>query len=203
MPNVLLVDDNVTFARFLRVILESKLLGIHVKTVDSAAAARECLASWTPDLALLDVRLPDGNGHALSEEMAEKCPNLRILMMSAEPLSASSVRGRENIVGVLVKPFATEELLRLVRRALPLESETDRRLGPTPTAPSSSTPAPAHLKQQLARLLSGLYEIRQSLCHGSIDEREVLRVVEHTLVPLIDVVSDMSRDLTGPGGSKP
>jgi len=203
MPNVLLVDDNVTFARFLRVLLESKLPGIHVRTVYTAAAARDCLASWRPDLALLDVRLPDGNGHSLREELAAAHPNLRFVMMSAEPLSAPRLRRLDNVVGVLVKPFASEDIVRLVRKALPVGPAKDRSVLTPTTMPCGTTPAPpARLKQQLIQLLTGLYDIRQTLRASGLREPEVHSVVENKLIPLITVVSDMSRETTGHGSSR-
>jgi DNA-binding NtrC family response regulator len=200
MHKVLLVDDNVALAQSLRVILETKLPGIRVEVVDGVAGARASLASWTPDVAVLDVHLRDGNGIALCKEMATSHPRLRFVMMSAEPLSASSVVG-DSVVGVLSKPFAPEELIRLVRGAFAHEPAND--LPQLETLPISTPACPTQLKQQLIQVLAGLYDVRQSLRSASLREAEVHSIVDDKLVPLIDVVSDISRDINGRGGSKP
>ena len=205
MPNVLLVDDNVTFARFLRVLVESKLPGVQVMTATGVAAARALATTRSLDIALLDVRLPDGNGLHLHAEMKALYPQMRFVLISAEPLEASRLRDDPTVVGVLIKPFASEALVRLLRKALAeLVGEgsppSSRRSLHQPE--DSSGPWPGAMKHQLMVLLNGLFEIRQDLRSGRVSEAHVHRVVDEKLVPLISVVSCMSRQLPGRGDTK-
>lgn len=60
---VLVVEDSTTAAGVLRAQLETAPVLAEVAVCPSVAAARTLLASgWTPDAAVLDVRLPDGTG---------------------------------------------------------------------------------------------------------------------------------------------
>jgi len=203
MPNVLLVDDNVTFARFMRVLLESKLSGVKVTTAHSMDEARR-LASTPFDLAILDVRLPDGDGLQLAEELAQGCRGLRIIMISAEPLRAGAAAERK-IEGVLVKPFPSEEAVRLVRRVLPSEPASSPGEDPSQAANGLDLHLEcpgSEMKDDLVRLLAGLYEIRQALRDESLSEVDVHDIVDRRLVPLIHVVSSLSRSVRGGNGGK-
>jgi DNA-binding NarL/FixJ family response regulator len=66
---VLIVDDHAAFRRFARRMLEAGGLTVIGEAADGAsgvAAAREL----DPDLVLLDVMLPDGDGFAVAERLA-------------------------------------------------------------------------------------------------------------------------------------
>jgi DNA-binding NarL/FixJ family response regulator len=67
---VLIVDDHEGFRRFARRLLEAGGLEVIGEAADGAsavAAAREL----DPDLVLLDVMLPDGDGFAVAERIAQ------------------------------------------------------------------------------------------------------------------------------------
>ena len=57
---VLIIDDEPVF----RVIAEEALSseGFEIRTTGTLRGAREKLAAWSPDVVLLDRRLPDGDG---------------------------------------------------------------------------------------------------------------------------------------------
>ena len=61
---VLLVDDNVDAAATTALVLEQ--FGHQVEVAHSAAAALACIARWRPEVAILDIGLPDMDGYALA-----------------------------------------------------------------------------------------------------------------------------------------
>ncbi|MEJ2880960.1 response regulator transcription factor [Pedobacter sp. GR22-6] len=59
--------------------------GYQVSVYESISAFKYALRLGTPDLLLMDVRLPDGNGMELCEELkADSAFSLPVLMMSAD-----------------------------------------------------------------------------------------------------------------------
>jgi CheY-like chemotaxis protein len=71
------------------------------------------------DLLVTDIVMPEMSGRELAETLLDRRPDLKILYMSGytdDEVLQRGVRGRE--VGLLRKPFATEELVRRVRTAL-------------------------------------------------------------------------------------
>ncbi len=115
-PLVLVVEDEPQMRRFLR-----SSLGAHGYRLVEAATAREGLAlaaSNHPELILLDLGLPDGDGIELTRRLRER---------SATPILVLSARGREDdkvtaldagADDYLTKPFGMNELLARMRVAL-------------------------------------------------------------------------------------
>ena len=68
-PLVLIVDDELSARLIMRTTLEES--GFDVLEADSVAAAREQFARQEPDLIILDVILPDGNGIELCAELRQ------------------------------------------------------------------------------------------------------------------------------------
>lgn len=65
---ILVVDDN----RELRNLIKEELTGAGYRAVrmaDSAAAARQAISGELPELVILDINLPDGDGFSLFREI--------------------------------------------------------------------------------------------------------------------------------------
>lgn len=67
---VLIVDDHEGFRRFARRLLEAGGLTVIGEATDGASAIAAA-AELDPDLVLLDVMLPDGDGFAVAERIAQ------------------------------------------------------------------------------------------------------------------------------------
>jgi two-component system, OmpR family, KDP operon response regulator KdpE len=115
-PVVLLIEDEPQMRRFLRAALES-----HDYRLVEAATAREGVAQATgrnPDVILLDLGLPDGDGIDLTRRLRE---------WATTPIIVISARGKEQdkvaaldagADDYLTKPFGVDELLARLRVAL-------------------------------------------------------------------------------------
>jgi DNA-binding response OmpR family regulator len=78
----------------------------------------ELLLARAPDLAVLDVMLPGGDGFALARELRAR-RDVPVLFLTARDAIADRVAGFElGADDYLVKPFALEELLARVRAVL-------------------------------------------------------------------------------------
>ncbi|MDT9002082.1 response regulator [Paucibacter sp. APW11] len=115
--NVLLVEDD----RELRTTLRDALRveGYALQTAASLAEAEALLAhAQPPDLVLLDLGLPDGEGETLLASLRQR-KSVPVLVISAREQDGSKVRlldaGADDY---LVKPFSVSELLARMRVAL-------------------------------------------------------------------------------------
>ena len=83
MVKVFLVDDHEVVRRGLIDLLSSDPELEVVGEAGSAAEALERIAALQPDVAVLDVRLPDGNGIDLCRDLLALLPDLRCLMLTS------------------------------------------------------------------------------------------------------------------------
>lgn len=79
---VLIVDDHPLFRSGLVVWLNNQPGYVCCGEADSVKSAREIMTRATPDMILLDLRLPDGEGLDLLREIASQYPGVRILVLS-------------------------------------------------------------------------------------------------------------------------
>jgi DNA-binding response OmpR family regulator len=116
MPRILLLEDDTSLGRAVADRLERERLGpVWVPTI---ADARQAFAEGTWDLAILDVRLPDGSGFDFAREI-RRVSRVPIMFMTALDSAESRLEGSE-IDGstYLPKPFHVKELLIRIGLAL-------------------------------------------------------------------------------------
>lgn len=114
---VLLVEDD----EIMRVSLEDRLgiEGIPVTSVADLAHARRALAKHDVDLVVADVRLPDGTGKILFEEVCRSHPGLPVILMTAYVSVPDAVAlVKAGAVDYLTKPFDIETFVDSVKRTL-------------------------------------------------------------------------------------
>jgi two-component system nitrate/nitrite response regulator NarL len=85
--SVLIVDDHAAFRSFARALLESHGFRIVGEAAD-AASALDAAAHLLPDVVLLDVQLPDGDGFAVAERLAGGPDPPRVVLVSSRAASA-------------------------------------------------------------------------------------------------------------------
>jgi two-component system KDP operon response regulator KdpE len=113
---VLVVEDDRSIREMIcrALVLE----GFSVRTAVSLSEAAAMVAHATPDLMLLDLGLPDGDGVALLQRI-RVAHNFAVLVVSARHQEAQKVQlldaGADDY---LVKPFSVVELLARIRVAL-------------------------------------------------------------------------------------
>lgn len=126
-PSVLIVDDD----ELMRVSLEDRLRmeGFETFTAADIASARDLLAARFFDLVTTDIRLPDGDGRALFEEICRVNPGAPVILMTAYISVEDAVAlTKAGAVDYLTKPFDLEEFVAKARRAV--ERLQDLRAAP-------------------------------------------------------------------------
>lgn len=81
MPRLLIIDDEPSQRSLLAQVL--RLEGYEVREASTLKAGLATLAEALPDLLLLDVRLPDGNGVEATRRIRDSYPGLEIIVLTA------------------------------------------------------------------------------------------------------------------------
>lgn len=111
---ILLVEDEAELAVTIRSVLERERFV--VDWASRLTLAQEAARSFTPDMVLLDLTLPDGDGLELIPMIRATCPGVPIIILSARGALSDRVAGlNEGADDYLAKPFAVEELLARIR----------------------------------------------------------------------------------------
>ncbi len=114
--HILLVEDNPAFVDNLTEILSD--LGYQVRTAASCEAARRHGRGWV-QVALVDFRLPDGDGTLLAEELKGDNPECEVVLLTGHAsVESAAAAVRAGVWDYLVKPCATPDLLATVAKAV-------------------------------------------------------------------------------------
>jgi response regulator RpfG family c-di-GMP phosphodiesterase len=108
-PTVLIVDDEAAPRAALTQVLHQDF---HVLTAESVGTAMAVLSEHGVDLVTLDLRLPDGSGSDLLDEIKRTHAEVEVIMVTAYGTLKSAMDCiRHGEAGFLLKPFNTTELL--------------------------------------------------------------------------------------------
>jgi len=116
MARVFVVEDNPGLRETLESYLE--LEGHHVRSFSRLEGVAEALAMQGPDILLLDVMLPDGDGFVFARRLRQTS-QVPLIFMTARTSESDRITGLE-IGGddYVIKPFSMKELMLRVRRVL-------------------------------------------------------------------------------------
>ncbi|MFN3739744.1 MAG: response regulator transcription factor [Thermodesulfovibrionales bacterium] len=125
-PLILVVDDDQDILKVLKANLE--LHSFRVLTAESCTSAKKIFLQKKPDLIILDIMLPDGDGVQICREIRKGHPYLPVIMLTAKDKLSDKVIGLESGADdYIVKPFETLELIARIkaclRRTRPKEEE--------------------------------------------------------------------------------
>jgi DNA-binding NarL/FixJ family response regulator len=159
------MDDHEVVRRGLRELLESE---DDIEIVGEAGSAEEALSRippTQPDVALLDVRLPDGDGVEVCRDVRSRHPEIRCLILTSfsddEALFQAIMAGAS---GYLLKQIKGTDLVDSVRRVAAGQSLLD----------------PAVTARVLERLRKGT-ETDQQLAQLTDQERKILDLIAEGL----------------------
>lgn len=117
MSTILVIEDDDAVRRFLRTILVGH--GHAVVEARTVAAGTRELTARQPDVVLLDLGLPDGNGLDVLGALAAGEPRIPVIVLSARDQEGDKVialdRGADDY---LTKPFGADELMARIRAVM-------------------------------------------------------------------------------------
>jgi DNA-binding response OmpR family regulator len=199
---ILLVEDDASLGRTLFERLErEQYLVVWAQTV---AEAETQLANGRWDLAIVDVKLPDGSGFGLARQM-QKSRRVPIMFMTALNTAESRLEGFEiGAIEYLPKPFHLKEFMLRVRHVLATQRVAPRQVECAGLVIDfdalvvTGAGAPVHLQTRDARVLQLLVEASPRVVSRSElldrawgeDQFPTPRAVDNAIVRLREALGD-------------
>jgi len=113
---ILLVEDNQAFVENLTEIFEGQ--GHQVRAVSTCTKAREAALGWV-QVALVDLKLPDGDGTTLATQLKDETPDCEVILLTGHASVESAAEAvRAGVWAYLVKPCAVPDLLATLDKAI-------------------------------------------------------------------------------------
>lgn len=116
MKKILIIDDEVAVRDLLSMLLKRD--GYDIKTANDGKSALSLVKSFHPDLILLDLMLPDIEGHEVCKKIRQDY-HIPIIMLTAKGDTIDKVLGLEfGADDYITKPFDNRELLARIKALL-------------------------------------------------------------------------------------
>jgi DNA-binding NtrC family response regulator len=114
---VLIIDDERPVLMTLEALL--KRHGYHVDTAPTASQGFKSIRSKPPTLILLDLQLPDADGLETLDRIKTEVPQIQVIILTAHDSLHNAIESiKRGAYHFISKPYAAEELLSLVEKAL-------------------------------------------------------------------------------------
>src|SRR5436309_3961076 len=114
---VLIIDDERSVLMTLEALL--KRHGYHVDTAPTASQGLKLIRSKSPTLILLDLQLPDADGLETLDQIKTEVPQIQVIILTAHDSLHNAIESiKRGAYHFISKPYAAEELLSLVEKAL-------------------------------------------------------------------------------------
>lgn len=189
---VFLLDDHELVRRGLASLISNEKDLIIVGEADTARKALESIPICLPDVAVLDVRLPDGDGIEVCRELRSNCPTVSCLMLTSfaedEALASAVLAGAS---GYLLKQIRGNDLIDSIRqvgqgRSLISSSDSSKALNLLKTNFKSKNNLEALTPQEskILDLISQGMTNKQIATSLFLAEKTVKNYVSHLLAKL-------------------
>lgn len=123
-PRILIIDDDPVLLEVLTEAIELRLQPSQVEGTTSSADGLARLTVDSYDVVLCDWRMPSTNGMALLDEIKMVRPDVPVVLMTGD--IRESIRSQATEKGAfafLRKPFDRDEVIRVIRAALPQDKQ--------------------------------------------------------------------------------
>jgi two-component system response regulator PilR (NtrC family) len=114
---ILIVDDDLDVTGSLSMVLESE--GYQTDVANTIKEAIEKSNEYYYNLAILDIKLPDGEGTTLLKKLHEISPKTLKIMLTGYPMLKNAVDSlNDGAVAYLIKPVDLEKLLDTIKNKI-------------------------------------------------------------------------------------
>src|SRR3954467_4374694 len=118
---ILIIDDERPILMTLEALLTRR--GFQVDTAATAAAGLKSLTTKPPALVLLDLQLPDAEGLHTLDQIKTEHPQVQVIILTAHDSLNNAIESiKRGAYHFISKPYAPEELLSLVEKAVEKQS---------------------------------------------------------------------------------
>jgi two-component system response regulator MprA len=127
MSKILVVEDDKDLREYVKDLLLDN--DFSVETVSTGMEAVNYVKRVRPDLAILDLGLPDLDGKTVCVDIKKMYPDLPVLMLTARQATEEVVAGlKQGADDYVVKPFVSDELLARIRARLREQLNGNKKL---------------------------------------------------------------------------
>lgn len=178
LDKILIVDDTTANLQLLTNLLTAQ--GYTVYPASDGELALEFVRSTSPDLILLDIRLPGIDGFEVCRRLKgdERTRSIPIIFISALEDEHDKVKGfRAGAVDYVTKPFQSEEVLARVRNHLHLRELTE------------------HLEHKVAERTEELTIANQRLQREAVERRQAEEALRNLAEELDERVRERTMEL--------
>lgn len=129
---ILIADDHALVRAGIRALVE-KIDGVTVVAeAGKGSEASQLISELQPDLVLLDITMPDGNGFDVLQHVSKSYPETRVIVLTVHEAGEYAIRAlREGAAGFLPKSAASTELEQAIQTVLKgevyISPETSRK----------------------------------------------------------------------------
>ncbi len=114
---ILVADDEPDIRELFQDLLEPS--GAQVRLASSGAEAMASIEEAEPDLAILDVRMPDPDGLRILQQLRERGNTFPVIIVTAQESSTVTIEAMQHgAYDYIAKPFDPDAMLALIERAL-------------------------------------------------------------------------------------
>lgn len=146
----LVVDDETDIREL--VVLTLERMGIHAESASNVTDAKHMLHSFSYDLCLTDMRLPDGLGLELVQHINAQFPGLPVAVITAYGSAENAVSAlKAGAFDYITKPISLKQLRPLVESALKLSSQKESN-GANTVDLIGGSPAMSYVRTMIAKL---------------------------------------------------
>ena len=115
-PTILVCDDEEGIRESFKLILDDDY---HLRFAHNGLEALELLKSFTPDLMLLDIKMPKMHGMEILKQVKQLKPKLPVIIVTGyQSVEMAQEALKHGAADYIPKPFETKEILSAVNNAL-------------------------------------------------------------------------------------
>ena len=129
---ILIADDQALVRAGIRALVEKIDSVTVVAEAGKGSEASQLISELQPDLVLLDITMPDGNGFDVLQHVSKSYPETRVIVLTVHEAGEYAIRAlREGAAGFLPKSAASTELEQAIQTVLKgevyISPETSRK----------------------------------------------------------------------------
>ena len=181
---IMIVDDHLVVREGLRQLLETV---DHIEVVAEASSGFECLElieKSSPDIILMDVKMPGINGIETTRLVCEKYPNVKVIMLTIyddDQFVKEAIR--VGAKGYILKKVERDELIKIIDHVIEDRAFLDPNVTASVFGRLREEKETFHGKTQNTSLTRRELEVLKCVVEGHIDRAisEVLYISEHTV----------------------